>query len=178
VQTLEVWWLSANWWSRVTPRVTVLSDIGTRVPAIFTLDTEGKLWMRQAVLYKTDSDLPQFRARPSWQSQKWRDWRQDSREWRWTHLGICIIIYTCNVPKYGKTPWLDYRCEVRLHRYPPHLLVENKLVPFDSKQHSLAPLIKSINPACISFTLVIASIQIRIKRSVGYKCYTTSALLG
>ena len=55
----------------------------------------------------------------------------------------------CNVPKYGKTPWLDYRCKVRLLGYPAHLLVANKLVPFDSKQCSQAPLIKSISPACI-----------------------------
>jgi len=33
--------------------------------------------------------------------------------------------------------------------YPPHILDANKLVPFDSKQCSQAPLIKSTNPACI-----------------------------
>jgi len=33
--------------------------------------------------------------------------------------------------------------------YPPHFLTANKLVPFDSQQCSQAPLIKSINPACI-----------------------------
>jgi len=41
------------------------------------------------------------------------------------------------------------RCKVRLLHYPPHLIVVNKLVPFDSKQCSQAPLINSINPACI-----------------------------
>ena len=39
---------------------------------------------------------------------------------RWDHLGICIIIHTCNVPKYGKTTWLDYLYKVRLLGYPPH----------------------------------------------------------
>jgi len=43
--------------------------------------------------------------------------------------------------------WLDYRCEVRLLGYPPHLLVPNKLVPSDFKGCSQAPLIKSINLA-------------------------------
>jgi len=35
-----------------------LSDIGTRVPAIFTPDTDGKLRMRLGVLNKIDSDIP------------------------------------------------------------------------------------------------------------------------
>jgi len=50
------------------------------------------------------------------------------------------------MPKYGKTPWLDYRCEVRLLSYTPHLITANKLVPFDSKHRSQAPMISSINP--------------------------------
>jgi len=44
---------------------------------------------------------------------------------------------------------MDYRCGVRLLSHPPYLITANKSVPFDSKQHSQAPLIKSINPACI-----------------------------
>ena len=59
---------------------------------------------------------------------------------RYDQLGICIIIHTCNVPKYGEMLWLDYRCKVTLLGYSPHLLVANKLVPFDSKQCSQAPL--------------------------------------
>jgi len=31
---------------------------------------------------------------------------------------ICIIIYMCSVPKCGKTPWLEYRCKVRLSSSP------------------------------------------------------------
>ena len=53
-------------------------------------------------------------------------------------------IHTCNVPKYEKTPWLDYRCNVTLLGYPPHLLTANKLVPFDSKQCSQAPLTTTV----------------------------------
>jgi len=52
-----------------------------------------------------------------------------------------------HMPKYGKMPQLDYRCKVRLLNYLSHLLIANKLVPFDSKQRSQAPLINSINPA-------------------------------
>ena len=56
---------------------------------------------------------------------------------RWDHRGICISsTCRCNVPKYGETPWLDYRCKVGLRGYPPHLLITNKLVSFDSKQCS------------------------------------------
>jgi len=51
----------------------------------------------------------------------------------------------CHVPKYGETPWLDYHYKVRLLGYPPHLIVANKLVPIDSKQHSQASLIKSMD---------------------------------
>ena len=42
----------------------------------------------------------------------------------------------------------DWIIDVKLG-YPPHLLVVNKLVPFDSEQCSQAPLINSINPAFI-----------------------------
>ena len=65
------------------------------------------------------------------------------------HLGIWVMIHMCNMPKYGKTLWLDYRCKVMLFSDPPDLINANKLLPFDSKQCSQAPLIKSINPACI-----------------------------
>jgi len=33
--------------------------------------------------------------------------------------------------------------------FPPGLLIANELVPFDSKQCSQSPLIKSVNLACI-----------------------------
>jgi len=36
---------------------------------------------------------------------------------------------------------LDYHCKVRLLGYHPHLLIANKVVPFDSKKCCQAPLI-------------------------------------
>jgi len=39
------------------------------------------------------------------------------------------------MPKYGKMPGLDYRCEVRLLSYPPHLIIANKLMPFGHVHH-------------------------------------------
>ena len=58
------------------------------------------------------------------------------------------------MPKYGETLLLDYCCNVKSLGCPPHLLVANKLMPFDSKQCSQAPVIKkSILHAS---TLVIA----------------------
>ena len=56
------------------------------------------------------------------------------------------------MPKYGETPWLDYRCKVRLLGYPPHFLIANKLMPFDSRQCS------HLSTASIlhAFTLMIA----------------------
>ena len=65
------------------------------------------------------------------------------------HLGICVIIHTCNMPRYGKTLSVDYCCVGRLLSYPPHLVIAIELVLFDFKHHSQAPLINSINPACI-----------------------------
>jgi len=45
----------------------------------------------------------------------------------------------------------DWITAVRLgcFSYPPHFITANKLLPFDSKQRSQAPLINSINRACI-----------------------------
>jgi len=62
---------------------------------------------------------------------------------------------TCNMLKYGKTLWLDYRCKVRLLSYAPHLIIANKVVPFDSKQCSQALLIKSNAITLVMIIIII-----------------------
>jgi len=48
----------------------------------------------------------------------------------------------------GKPAWLDYSSEFGLLRYPQYMIVLNKLVPFDAKQHTQTPLVKCIDLTC------------------------------
>jgi len=40
------------------------------------------------------------------------------------------------MPKQGKPAQLDYSSEFGLLRMPPYIIVPDKLVPFDAKQHT------------------------------------------
>jgi len=53
------------------------------------------------------------------------------------------------MPKQSKLAQLDYYSEFRLLRYPPYIIVPDKLVPFDAKQHTQAPLVECIDPTCL-----------------------------
>ena len=84
--------------SRVTRRVTILSERGTTVPAILTPVRGGKLRRRVDVPNKMDSDLPLLRPSPLWQNQAW-DVRHDSKvqylDWKSGHVKRCIGIIGC-----------------------------------------------------------------------------------
>jgi len=60
----EMWLDKVRLLSRVTPRVTILSERETTVPAILTSVRGGKLWRRVDVPNKMDSDLPLLRPSP------------------------------------------------------------------------------------------------------------------
>ena len=57
----EMWLDKVRLLSRVTPRVTILSERGTTVPAILTPVRGGKLRRRVDVPNKMDSNLPLLR---------------------------------------------------------------------------------------------------------------------
>jgi len=73
------------------------------------------------------------------------------------------------MPKYGKMPRLDYHCKVRLLGYPPHILVANKLMPFDSKQFSSTGWTGTKKTYTRSHPLFVAIIQhLQLTFSISY----------
>jgi len=53
------------------------------------------------------------------------------------------------MPKHGKPARLDYSSEFGLHRSPPYIIVPNKLVTVDAKQHTQTPLVERVDPTYI-----------------------------
>jgi len=99
--------------------------------------------------------------------------------WRLHHSPYlqCSIHAVCPLPKYGKTPWLDYRCKDRLLGYLPHLLVAKKSCAIWF-QEVFSSTTDQAHQSCMHPPWWLPNIQIRIERLIGYKCYTTSALFG
>jgi len=52
----------------------------------------------------------------------------------WGDIRIILASASSSIRAIWKDAVTDYRCKVRLLSYPPHLIIANKLVPFDSKQ--------------------------------------------
>ena len=63
-----------------------------------------------------------------------------STGWGTNRISISIVVH--NMPKQGKSAQLDYSNEFGLLCLPQYIIVPDKLVPFDAKQHMQTPLVK------------------------------------
>ena len=63
--------------------------------------------------------------------------------------GIYIIIHSGNIPEQGQTPCLGDFSECTLIGSALYFVIGDKVVPFNSKEHTEAPLVENIDPACI-----------------------------
>jgi len=73
---------------------------------------------------------------------RWRgDWQDP--------LGIYYVVCAHNMSRQGMSVQLDYSSEFGLLGLPLYIIVADKLVPFNAKQHTQTPLVECIDPTCI-----------------------------